>query len=688
MEKQLFAKAEWIFADCGEREIRNEYFEYQTNFDAKPGVPTKLYISAYSQYVVYINGQFVDSGQYDDYEEYQSYDTLDITAYLKEKDNNLYIGQYVCGWDFSTRRKQIPGIIFDIWSEESNLLSSSCECLSRKNLHYLDGAEILTPQLGYNFEYDANAEEAAYAPSVPAGKKKNLSARPVKKLTLSPLKYGEPVAQGYFLENDASLPKAHRMQTAYLSASRLKNGFAYENNTFTWTMPEGARGDGVYAVLDLGCEIAGLLEFSLDVPEDTEMLIGFGEQLDDLRVRTAVGPRNFCYRYLAKKGHNEFFYPYQRMGLRYLQFHVYSRSGSLSAGIKEQSYPLTRYPLALKDKLHQWIYDVGCKTLELCLHEHYEDCPWREQSQYAMDSRIQILCDYYAFREYQFPRATLILMLRSLRPDGLLTLCAPGNTLTDIPSFSAVFVREVLEYVEYSGDTAFIEEIFPDLEKLVSGFADRIMENHMVPVYCGLGHWNFYEWRDGLDGADRHPKEGTVDCLLNAFMSDAFRCFAQICQISGRNEMAETYMGYHKAMNQATHEMFFDKAAGAYRSALTDECPMHTLTQGMMLYIDAVPAEHVDSVAKAITDGKLIPCSLSMSIYVYEALLKYPEKYRGFVLSEIENIWGKMLAAGTDTFWETELGADDFDMAGSRCHGWSAVPVYLFSKYYDDIKVQ
>ena len=42
-----------------------------------------------------------------------------------------------------------------------------------------------------------------------------------------------------------------------------------------------------------------------------------------------------------------------------------------------------------------------------------------------------------------------------------------------------------------------------------------------------------------------------------------------------------------------------------------------------------------------------------------------------------------MLLTGTDTFWETEEGASAFGYAGSLCHGWSAVPVYLFGKYLD-----
>ena len=53
------------------------------------------------------------------------------------------------------------------------------------------------------------------------------------------------------------------------------------------------------------------------------------------------------------------------------------------------------------------------------------------------------------------------------------------------------------------------------------------------------------------------------------------------------------------------------------------------------------------------------------------------EKYGAGVLAGIEATWGKMLDAGATTFWETIKGASDFSNAGSLCHGWSAVPVYV-----------
>ena len=45
-----------------------------------------------------------------------------------------------------------------------------------------------------------------------------------------------------------------------------------------------------------------------------------------------------------------------------------------------------------------------------------------------------------------------------------------------------------------------------------------------------------------------------------------------------------------------------------------------------------------------------------------------------------------MLYHGATSFWETIKGADDFDKAGSLCHGWSAIPVYFYYAYILGIK--
>ena len=39
-----------------------------------------------------------------------------------------------------------------------------------------------------------------------------------------------------------------------------------------------------------------------------------------------------------------------------------------------------------------------------------------------------------------------------------------------------------------------------------------------------------------------------------------------------------------------------------------------------------------------------------------------------------------MLTHGATSFWETIEGDAAFGKAGSLCHGWSAVPVYVYDR--------
>ena len=714
---ELWENAQWIFAQT-EGEAVDRYFEYLVQFEADPGQETTLYISAHTQYAVYINDAFAECGQYDDYEDYQVYDTIPVTKWLREKENFLLIRQYVRGEDFSSGRKQIPGVIFTIRTSKEELCYSRPDCQVREDKRFLSQAEKMTPQFGFNFDYDANVQLTGYVPCRLAGKEKHLYPRPVKRLKKDRFLPGMLKTQGVFREWNAEESKAKRCQHAWfcavpsrefaVSPKALKDAsgasasdLTGESKTsFSFRMPEEYPGDGVYLIYDLGGEKVGYPEFLLVVPEACEVLVAIGEHLEDLRVRSFVGGRNFAFRYQAKKGENRFFYPFAHFGLRYLQFMIYSREGNVAyAGVREAVYPLEKQnSLCLSgmknggDRLYEKIWEAGLRTLRLCMHEHYEDCPWREQSLYTMDSRIQMLCGYYAFEEYEFPKANLRLIAHSLRKDHLLELCSPGKVPVNIPCFTAVFPRQVLEYIQYSGDRAFAGEMLPVLREITEGFAEMVTQKGLIPQLPGK--WNFYEWRVGLDG-DGGGKEPcpVYDSLLNAFVSDAFGCTTQLIQIAmeedgGKNkkepelEMLRQRLNMlREKINDSIHRHFFREAYGGYATFLSDKKPVHALTQAMVLYVGAVPEAFCRTVAEGLREEKWIPCSLSMTIYEFDALMQVSGEYRTYILSKIEELWGRMLESGSDTFWETDLGAEDFEDAGSLCHGWSAVPVYFFKRY-------
>lgn len=676
----IFASAEWITANTPVSDAEHRCYNFVAEFELDEPSAT-LYISAFSQYAVWVNGEFCDTDVFEDYDFHPVYDTLDISRFCRRGKNTLIVGHYVCGADFSTCSKGTAGVIFAVYGGGKCVCASSTDTPSSRDTRWLDTHEVISYQLGFNFEFDAREALPAPEKSIRADKVRRIDPRPIEKCVLGKLKEGTLVRVGLFRETDGSLPKAARMQTAEII---FRNpDFAVSENDGLRASVDGKNLDGLYFLFDLGGETTGYLSFSATVPSDTEILVGFGEHADDGRVGSSVGSHNCCFRFVAKEGKNSFFLPYRRLGLRFLQIHVYAKTATLErVGIVPSEYPLSVYPCPAEDDRLKEIYDVGIKTLRCCMHTHYEDCPWREQALYALDSRIQILCGYYAFREFRFPRASLALIARSYREsDRLLELCSPGRVSVTIPSFTAVFFREVFEYTEYSGDRSLFAEVFPTLEKIANGFFERIDASGLIPLYGEASAWNFYEWRDGLNGRGEKPSENPCyEAPLCLFVADAFSCFGALCK-SEHPSLSKKFSAAAEKLKKAVHAAFFDSAAGAYKTRLSDSAPRHALTQALALYTDTVPSEYVESVENALASDALIPVSLSMTIYAFEAFLKRGSR-REEILCEIKRRWGRMLDLGADTFWETDLGAADFGCASSLCHGWSAVPVYILGKYF------
>ncbi|MBD9206300.1 MAG: hypothetical protein EGQ40_00590, partial [Clostridiales bacterium] len=143
------------------------------------------------------------------------------------------------------------------------------------------------------------------------------------------------------------------------------------------------------------------------------MELGWGEHLDDLRVRSHIGSRMFQTAVTFGAGTHCFRHDFQRIGMRCLEVHLHPLNGGtaqcLYAGVRPLDYPVTeRGEFYCSDRLHMQIYRTAVHTLRLCMHEHYEDCPWREQALYAMDSLNQAVCGYYCFGEYAFAGNTTI----------------------------------------------------------------------------------------------------------------------------------------------------------------------------------------------------------------------------------------------------------------------------------------
>ena len=82
----VFEKSKWIWLQGGEDP--DTYVEFYDRFEAS-GKETVIRLSCDSDYTLWINGRYVSSNQYGDFEHYKIYDSLDITPYLVQGENDI-----------------------------------------------------------------------------------------------------------------------------------------------------------------------------------------------------------------------------------------------------------------------------------------------------------------------------------------------------------------------------------------------------------------------------------------------------------------------------------------------------------------------------------------------------------------------------------------------------------------------
>ena len=608
--------------------------------------------------------------------------------------NRLSLLGYCQNEDSSTYRVGKAGLIFELAAGENVLAASGKETICCAITGYTSGAvEKYSDQLSYSFRYDATCCDGwmyedktavdGWCPAAIGEKSKTYFARPIQPLIIGAPVDTRVVAQGRFSAPADESASGQRIYGAYMQHVPLSELSA---GSPAMPSPDGiffhgvTSGDGLYVVIDMGKERAGYFQIDIETAISCSIDVGFGEHLEDLRVRSAVGGRNFAFTYITKVGRSRFTHYMKRIAGRYLQLHIKSYDFRLFyAGILPAEYPLKEVdcPAGL-DRLEQKIYAVSVDTLKLCMHEHYEDCPWREQALYAMDSRNQMLCGYYAFGEYDFPKANIRLLGYGLREDGLLELCAPARVPVTIPSFSLIWIVSLWEYCQHSGDVAFASEMMPTVTRILQTFA--------MHMYDGLvqnsdDYWNFYEWSEHMDGT---VKRNGADAPLNAFYTMALNAARNLYVSMKQEQEAQRILSQMVALRSAYTAAFWSDERQAFRlSSAEGYTETYTeLTQALTICANLyMVSAQKSNLLQQISEGKFaIKCTLSHCIFKYGALLQEPS-YAQQVFDEIAAVWGRMLFTGATSFWETEKGAADFDCAGSLCHGWSAIPVYIYHRF-------
>ncbi len=366
--------------------------------------------------------------------------------------------------------------------------------------------------------------------------------------------------------------------------------------------------------------------------------------------------------------------PFRFRTFRFVE--VTAETGEAALTILPRPYVETVYPLAnskrpaFSDPRKEKLYDVAFRTLQLCAHDTYEDCPYYEQLMYACDARLEILFTYAATEDLALPRQAIRLFAASLQPSGLTQSRFPSRDQQTIPAFSLYFLLILEDYVVHTGDEGFVRPYIPVAERVVETFlGKRTAAGMLAPQGC----WDYFDW------TERWSREGACtptaarageSALQNLFFVYALQSLCRLLKRCHRADLAEYWLEECRKLLRLTEERCWDVERGLYREgAFTEEYSQHTQIYAVLTGL-AAGERAVKLMERVLTDESLVPCSFMQRFYLFRALEQVGMYGR---TEELWGSWQEFIDLGCTTFPETPYSPR------SDCHGWSALPLWEFA---------
>ena len=262
----------------------------------------------------------------------------------------------------------------------------------------------------------------------------------------------------------------------------------------------------------------------------------------------------------------------------------------------------------------------------------------------------------------------------------------PAKIHITIPSFTFCWILSVADNLAFRKDATFTRQMMPTVRKILDRRVEE-MRDGLLPCPDGKQYWQFYEWSYELGGdlsgkKAVRPGELRYESPLNLFFVLALEAGARCAEATGDASAAQRWRDVAQRLRLEVRRRFWNEKAGQVETSFALQMRPGELVQSLALLADAVPPEaRARVVEKLMRPSDWTEITLSQTLYKYEALIAAGGEAAASAMHSMEDDWSRMLEAGATSFWEMREGWPAFGNAGSLCHGWSAIPVYVYGAH-------
>ncbi|KAI8718175.1 hypothetical protein NCS52_00595600 [Fusarium sp. LHS14.1] len=368
------------------------------------------------------------------------------------------------------------------------------------------------------------------------------------------------------------------------------------------------------------------------------------------------------------------------------------QAGSSDLTMRGIDIETTHYPLEVLSSLKmrsdesvmEELYETSIRTLKNCMHDCYEDCPFYEQLQYAMDTRSSSLFTYYLSADDRLARQAILQLHSSFQSRiGLTASRAPSSQLQIIPHFSLYWVCMLLDHFQFYADKEFIRPFLPVLDAVLDYFDSRIDHRFdLVSLKNEGGVWNFHDWAEQWRpyGIPLSAAKSGISTYTNNLYAYTLRAAATLQLTCGaRSALADEYSHRASQIVDAVKQHCFD---GQYftDSIAAGSDPMVDRSQHNQVWAVLSGAESGTAAQKLLRNAlkthqgvsPLVKTSISMTFYTLRAISAAGGSLYEDLFAEFWGPWRHQLSLGLTTWEEDDVSHR------SDCHAWGSAPIYEF----------
>ncbi len=332
----------------------------------------------------------------------------------------------------------------------------------------------------------------------------------------------------------------------------------------------------------------------------------------------------------------------------------------------------TRYPLEMQSQFQASdarlddVTALALRTLQMCSHETYMDCPYFEQLMYVGDTRLQVLTTLAITTDDRLPRKALRMFDASRMHSGLTQSRYPTRVKQIIPPFSLWWVAMLHDFALWRDDPAFVRSLLPGARAVLEHWRGLIGSEGLARAPIG---WNVTDWvPQWPDGVPPDAYDG-VSGLLNWQFALVLTQMAELEAWAGEPELAARDRRTASELADRLNAAFWDETRGLYAEDVA-HAHYSEHTQCLALLSGLLTGERQAVVGASLLQAPdLAQTTIYFSHYLFETcrVLHRPD-----VLLKRLDLWFDLKKNGLKTTVEMP------EPTRSDCHAWGAHPLYHF----------